>query len=379
MSKKFGEALLRLKQQTQLHSDKAIAELLGLSEKAFSARKTRDVFPEDKLFALAAKRPDLEIDVAYVLAGSRQPPFGFDYETGLRLQTVRSKIKPKRSVVEMAEALGMPVDRLNAMEASETVPTKQFLDALRKTFKVRSEYVLSGSGPVFEPPDDEEWSDPRARGENNQSEIAVSVHYVTEPRDAWRTATSQAVRSNSTHPRDGREPPKSALLPTSAREEIRPLVLSLRAESDGPPLDYEVIPKIMGYATAGAPTGADMDGEPMALDRAGELAMTYEWLGRNLHHTTGNLASIQVQGDSMSPTLLDGDTIIIDRGVREATVDGIYVIGMQGSRLVKRLQRRFDKSLVIISDNQAYEKETIPRGNVAEIEVIGRMVWPRVR
>ena len=122
-----------------------------------------------------------------------------------------------------------------------------------------------------------------------------------------------------------------------------------------------------------------MHGEPLSIDRAGELAMSYEWLGRNLHHTTGNLASIQVYGDSMAPTLLDGDTIIIDRGIRAVDVDGIYVITRRGKRLVKRLQDPLDDTLVIISDNPKYGSVTIPRGNVAEIEVIGRMVWPRVR
>jgi hypothetical protein len=74
MEDAFGGALLRLKEQTGLHTDKDVAELLGMTVKAFSARKTRGVFPEDKLFSLVARRPDLKVDATYVLTGERVGP-----------------------------------------------------------------------------------------------------------------------------------------------------------------------------------------------------------------------------------------------------------------------------------------------------------------
>lgn len=169
----------------------------------------------------------------------------------------------------------------------------------------------------------------------------------------------------------------AALVPERDASDDRPLVLSLEIREAGRTLDYNVIPKLCGGAHAG-PATASTNGR-VVVDKAGEMALTADWLARNLHHTTGDLASVQVIGDSMSPTLLDGDTIIIDRGVRELNVDAIYVVHMMGQRLVKRVQRKFDGSVVIISDNTAYERETVPRGRVAEIEVLGRMVWPRVR
>lgn len=66
----FLEILLRLKQMAKLETDKEVAALLGMSVKAFTARKARGVFPEDKLFALVAKRPDLVIDPQWVLHGT---------------------------------------------------------------------------------------------------------------------------------------------------------------------------------------------------------------------------------------------------------------------------------------------------------------------
>lgn len=71
MNIQFGAALLRLKERTGLQANKQIAELLGMKERAFVARKARESFPEKELYALAAKRPELDIDVTYVLTGQR--------------------------------------------------------------------------------------------------------------------------------------------------------------------------------------------------------------------------------------------------------------------------------------------------------------------
>ena len=68
----FKSALLRLKEQLGEQTDKAVAEILGLQEKAFNARKRRGVFPEKEVYALMAKRPDLRLDAEYILTGKTQ-------------------------------------------------------------------------------------------------------------------------------------------------------------------------------------------------------------------------------------------------------------------------------------------------------------------
>ncbi len=47
--------------------------MLGIGEKAFNARKKRGSFPEKELRALAQQRPELGIDVEYVLTGAYAP------------------------------------------------------------------------------------------------------------------------------------------------------------------------------------------------------------------------------------------------------------------------------------------------------------------
>lgn len=86
----FQAALLRLKEHLGLETDKEVAELLGMTVKAFTARKARDSFPEEKLRALAQRRPDLPIDVDYVLTG----------ET-VRMRYEREYQRPPASIQEL--------------------------------------------------------------------------------------------------------------------------------------------------------------------------------------------------------------------------------------------------------------------------------------
>lgn len=65
----FEDQLARLKTALALPEDQDVAELLGMTKAAFSARKSRGSFPVDKLKALAADRPKLKLDVKYVLTG----------------------------------------------------------------------------------------------------------------------------------------------------------------------------------------------------------------------------------------------------------------------------------------------------------------------
>lgn len=70
--RKFDQQLLRLKSALGISSDQEIAALLGMSKAAFSDRKKRDAFPEDKLLALVTRRPDLVVSPDYVLTGKTE-------------------------------------------------------------------------------------------------------------------------------------------------------------------------------------------------------------------------------------------------------------------------------------------------------------------
>lgn len=86
---------------------------------------------------------------------------------------------------------------------------------------------------------------------------------------------------------------------------------------------------------------------------------------------TNKVKGIQVDGDSMEPTLNDGDYVLIDENINFGT-NGIYAIQYGGQILIKRLQFKMDGTILIISDNNKYEKETFnPNENQLPFQVLG--------
>ncbi len=87
---------------------------------------------------------------------------------------------------------------------------------------------------------------------------------------------------------------------------------------------------------------------------------------------------INVAGDSMMPTLMDGDTLLIHRRMTNIHDEGIYCIRLDGGLMVKRLQR-IPGGVKIISDNTSkYEPIVLDLNNEVtqrEFSVIGRMRW----
>lgn len=67
----FTRTLQRLKAALGVITDAEVATMLGLTKEAFSQRKGRNSFPDHDLRALAAKRPELGLDVERILDGAR--------------------------------------------------------------------------------------------------------------------------------------------------------------------------------------------------------------------------------------------------------------------------------------------------------------------
>ncbi len=133
--------------------------------------------------------------------------------------------------------------------------------------------------------------------------------------------------------------------------------------------DLILVPRLDIRASAGH--GAEND-----EDRA-TVPMGFHpgWLREVTAGSPAGLSMIRVTGDSMMPTLADGDEILIDRGdAAEALRDGIYVLRVDDSLLVKRLALNpVARSITIVSDNPAYPSWA--DRDPAQIEVIGRAVW----
>ncbi|WP_019832177.1 S24 family peptidase [Sphingomonas sp. PR090111-T3T-6A] len=107
------------------------------------------------------------------------------------------------------------------------------------------------------------------------------------------------------------------------------------------------------------------------LSAAG-IGFSEAWL-RQLRPRGGRdgLSLIRVTGESMLPTLNDGDEILVDeRDAGERLRDGVYVLRVDGALMVKRLMRDGD-GFAVRSDNP----EAGPVDLAGEVEVIGRVLW----
>ncbi len=86
------------------------------------------------------------------------------------------------------------------------------------------------------------------------------------------------------------------------------------------------------------------------------------------------LSFVRVQGDSMVPTLNDGEQIIVDTADTERIRDGIYVLRIDDALYVKRLAvNPISKRLSIISDNPLHSQW--PDCDPTGVDLIGRVVW----
>ncbi|MDO7843435.1 XRE family transcriptional regulator [Sphingomonas immobilis] len=78
-------------------------------------------------------------------------------------------------------------------------------------------------------------------------------------------------------------------------------------------------------------------------------------------------------GDSMMPTLLDNDTLIVDRGQRRLTQqDRIWALTYGELGMIKRVRRLPSGQFHLLSDNPAIPPITAAED---ELNLVGRVVW----
>lgn len=125
--------------------------------------------------------------------------------------------------------------------------------------------------------------------------------------------------------------------------------------------------KYFGNVNASAGGGADADeGEAEGIEIPHEFVMM---LGGE--RELKNIEAINVSGDSMEPTFSYNDIVFINRSKTDLQRGGIFTIRTEAGLFIKRIQKRIDGKIDIISDNQVYSAQTL---DPSEIEVIGRVV-----
>ncbi len=143
---------------------------------------------------------------------------------------------------------------------------------------------------------------------------------------------------------------------------------------------------LMDYIVEEKPGHGALDGESVvavtrissrlisdgSLKVVGHTFFSSEWL-KNLGDN-GNFLIMRISGDTMDPTLREGDWLLIDNTHTSIMEGGIYAIKEGENILVKRLQPLLGGNFMILSDNDKYPPQT---WNSAKepLQLIGRAVW----
>ncbi len=102
-----------------------------------------------------------------------------------------------------------------------------------------------------------------------------------------------------------------------------------------------------------------------------QIAFRRDWITRK--GKPEYMLLIKVSGDSMEPTLYDGDLVLIDkrRDVLEPQ-GGIYAIAVDDAIMIKRLLADPSRKIRIISDNKNYPEM---QADPDQIKINGKVIW----
>ena len=99
------------------------------------------------------------------------------------------------------------------------------------------------------------------------------------------------------------------------------------------------------------------------------------WLRSLTSAKSATLSIVRVMGDSMEPTLDEGDEVLVDASDHASRLrDGIYVLRADDTLVVKRVAiKPGGNQITIASDNPAYP--TWHDMERSEVHVVGRVIW----
>jgi phage repressor protein C with HTH and peptisase S24 domain len=116
--------------------------------------------------------------------------------------------------------------------------------------------------------------------------------------------------------------------------------------------------------------GRDVQG----VEEAGgaRYAFRRQWLQSK--GSVEELVHMEARGDSMEPTIADGDMVLINSAQKKVIGGTLYALRTKNAVMVKRLQPIGTARLQVMSDNKLYDSYEIDL-DIGDIEIIGQVVW----
>jgi phage repressor protein C with HTH and peptisase S24 domain len=204
-------------------------------------------------------------------------------------------------------------------------------------------------------------------------QLGLSPAHVAEIAGVNRSFVYDILRGRSTRPGLDRLMPVASVL----KVEVEWLIHGI-GEVEGPPPFIEN-PDETFVAIAQAGVRPSMGGGSVVLEEQNASGRAYHfrksWIKNDLKASPAQLRIMKVEGDSMEPTLMNGDTVLVDMARKSPNPPGIFVLDDGMGLVAKRLQHvpNSDPAAVrVISDNKRYpEYERM----ADEIVIVGRIRW----
>lgn len=241
------------------------------------------------------------------------------------MKTIGERFKYFRNIFnknqkEFGEIVGIPASSISKIEQGIQEPSETVIKVMEYAYQLNRDWLLRDDGDVF------------LAGENAKK-------------------AGDKVRAVRWVAGKGEDPPAS-----TGEGVVRE--------------DYIYVPRYDVRAGAGA--GAVIESERVV----DHLAFKNNWVSNVLGVSGKNLALITTVGDSMHPTLQNGDLVLLDTSRSKVEGDAIYCFrDGDGNLMIKRIQRLPDGVIVVISDNKEYKQYSLVGEKAESLAVVGRVVW----
>ncbi|HIJ83940.1 MAG: Prophage MuSo1, transcriptional regulator, Cro/CI family [Magnetococcales bacterium] len=133
--------------------------------------------------------------------------------------------------------------------------------------------------------------------------------------------------------------------------------------------EFSMIPRLEVLASLGTGTAA-----PEEDNIKGYLAFKNVWLQKRRLNPRF-LTVIDAIGDSMVPTINDGDVLLVDLRQKEPQDNRIFVLRLDNQLYAKRLHTRPNQEIEVQSDNPQTPPFPVALGRSQGVDIIGRVVW----
>lgn len=147
---------------------------------------------------------------------------------------------------------------------------------------------------------------------------------------------------------------------------VAPRLSAIEALADE--LDLAILPQLdIGYSMGGGATLVEQ------YEQTGIVPFSRSWLRPLMRGMIADLFVARGEGDSMEPTIRDGDIVLIDTSQSSIRAqDRIWAVAYGDLGMIKRVRRTPTGSYLLLSDNPSVSPVECFDG---EMDVIGRVIW----